>query len=509
MAKVGSPVSPAQDQDLLGEILSFSEDPLGFVRYAYPWGVEGTPLWNKKGPRKWQVEELEELRDHIRNNRRLIHNARDPETYRKSIVSGRGTGKTAELCWLGHWLLSTSLGSTVIYTANTEAQLSSRTWPELGKWHSLSIHSHWFDRTATTLKPQNWFAAQVTTQMKIDCGYYYAQAQLWNEENPDAFAGAHNPLGMMVIFDEASGIPANIWKVTQGFFTDIMLHRYWHVSSNGRRNTGAFFETHHKHRDFWKRKQIDAREVEDTDQAVYNEIITEWGPESDEAKVEVYGQFPSQGDNQFMSRDLVEAAIEREVVTDRGAPLVMGVDVARFGNDHSVIRFRQGRDGRSIQRKRYKGLDNVQLAARVAEQADIHKPDAIFIGGGGPGGGVIDILKEMRYRVIEVDEGGKADDPVRYQNRRPELWGKAREWLMTGCIPDDEDLKNDLLGPEYHFTLNGQIGLESVEKMKKRGLPSPDDATALILTMDRPVSRKDTSRRPGGRMARDVDYPVL
>ena len=130
---------------------------------------------------------LREISTHIQRNQVVDV----PEMFRLAVASGRGIGKSALVSWLILWMLSTRLGATIIVTANTEQQLRSRTWAELGKWLTLSIHSHWFTKTATTIKPAPWFEEALIRDLKIDTGYYYAQAQLWSEENPDAFAGIH------------------------------------------------------------------------------------------------------------------------------------------------------------------------------------------------------------------------------------------------------------------------------------------------------------------------------
>lgn len=508
-----SPYSPQEEQALINRLLSpeIADDPFNFVRFSFPWGVPNTPLARYQGPRTWQVDELLAIGEHIRANKARMAAGQPPRVYQSSTVSGRGIGKSALVSWLNLWSRSCLIGSTAITTANTEAQLISRTWAELGKWHTLSINRHWFDKTATALRPEKWFADLVQSDLQIDTGYYYAQAQLWSDENPDAFAGVHNPLGLVLIMDEASGIPPSIWKVSDGFFTEPELHRYWLVFSNGRRNTGTFYETHHKYRDVWQRRQIDARTVEGTDPAVYQKIIDQYGAESDEARVEVYGQFPQTGANQFIGRDLVEAAQARELVPDPGAALVIGVDVARFGDDHSVIAFRQGRDARSRRALKFKGLTTIQLAGRVAEQIDRVKPDAVFVDGGGVGGGVVDALRSMGYKVIDVQSGTKADEPDRYFNRRAELWGKMRDWLATGCLPDDAGLADDLTGPEYDHSLNGAVKLEPKDKMKQRGLASPDTADALSLTFDRRIARRDANGhgRRQTRVAKDVDYSLF
>lgn len=509
-----SPLKPSDDQELLNFILSpeIREDPLAFVRAVFPWQTPKTPLEHQAGPREWQEEDLLEIRDHLRLCRRRRVNNQLPEVFRKATVSGRGVGKSSLVSWLALWAMSTALGGTVIVTANTEQQLRSRTWAELGKWHTLALNGHWFERSATLLRPAPWFEQIVKSDLKIDTGYYYAQAQLWTEENPDAFAGAHNHNGMMVVFDEASGIPSSIWKVTEGFFTEPVDRRIWVAYSNGRRNTGAFFECFHKHRDQWRRRHLDSRTVEGTDTSVFDAIVAQYGVDSDEARVEVMGEFPRLGDKQFISREVVDAAAEREVYGDPGAPRLMGVDVARFGDDQSVIYFRQGRDGRTTPPERYKALDTVQLSARVAEAADRWHPDAIFVDGGGVGGGVVDRLKELGYRVVEVQAGAKANDPNKYQNKRIEMWDLMRQWLLEGCIVPDSDLMDDLVGPEYGYTLTSQMQLEAKDKMKSRGLASPDIGDALALTFAQSVARRDVAHGRGsrrGRQAKDLDYPLF
>ena len=489
-------------------------NPVNFVKYVYPWGQPGTPLEKFSGPRKWQLEELERMNEHIIRNKEKIARGENPVMYRLGIASGRGPGKSAFLSWIGHFVMSVATGSTVIYTANTEQQLKSRTWAEYGKWLTMAINGHWFDKTATTVRPQQWFEKLLKEDLRIDTGYYYAQAQLWSEENPDAFAGAHNPHGICVIYDEASGIPIPIWTVSEGFFTEPELHRYWFCMSNPRRNSGGFFEVFHKHRDHWNTKHIDSREVEGTDPAVYEAIIRQHGPDSDEARVEVYGKFPSQGDKQFIATGLVEEAQLREVTPDAHAPLIMGVDIARYGDDSSVIRFRQGRDARSIAPVKFKRIDNMDLAYRVAELIDKYNPDAVNIDAGN-GSGVIDRLKELGYKVNEVGFGSKPNDQ-QWFNKRTEMYADVRAWLGGGCIDSDQQLYDDLIGPEYYFPgADGyRISLETKEQMKKRGLASPDEGDALALTFAVRVARRDikAARARGAgrqRVAHGVDYGIF
>ncbi len=484
---------PEEEQQIMVHLWSpvIADDPEAFVRFVFPWGKEGTPLAEHKGPREWQIRVLREIRDQIKEQKKNKNAGFEPDMFRKAVCSGRGIGKSALVAWLIMWMMSTRLGSSTIVSANNEAQLRSVTWGELAKWHSMAINYHWFDLSATRLEPAQWFGQLIQRDLKIGLKYYYTDAKLWTKENPDAYAGNHNPLGILLIFDEASGIDDPIWSVAQGFFTEPVVDRYWMAFSNPRRPSGAFFNCFHIERDFWRSESIDSRTVEGTDKALFDKIIKIKGIDSDEVKVEILGQFPSQGDAQFISRSLVVEAQKRDTITDDHAALIMGVDVARFGDDSSVACFRRGRDARSIPAEKWRGLDNMQLAYRIAALIDKHKPDAVCIDAGN-GTGVIDRLREMRYKINEVWFGSKSDEPE-YANRRAMMWGRMKEWLEGACISDDKELEDDLCGPNKKFARNGdQIILESKEEMKKRGLHSPDYGDALACTFHVRVSRKDT-----------------
>jgi len=506
--------SAADESALMREVWdpALVDDPEAFVMFAYPWGKPNTPLDGLDGPRGWQRELMQEVRLAIKDNRNAFAMRNPCKVFQEAVASGRGIGKSATLAMLLHWFISTRVGGTCIVTANTEQQLLTRTWPELGRWLTMSINGHWFDKTATKLVPAPWFAEALKRDLKLDTSYYYAHAQLWSEENPDAFAGAHNPHGMMVLFDEASGIAEPIWRVTEGFFTEPVVDRYWFAFSNPRRTTGAFFECFHKMRDYWRTRQIDGRNVEGTDKSVYDRIVAKYGPDSNEAYVEVYGRFPNTGDKQFISRSIAQEAQQREVSKDEGSPLVMGVDVSRFGDDKSVICFRQGRDAKSIPWQQYRNLSTVELTNRVAQAADKHKPDAIFVDGNGVGGGVVDLLKSLGYRVVEVQFGASPDDKERYLNKRVECWDRMREWLLSGSVPANRELVDDLCNIEYGYTVaKNQLKLESKEDMKRRGMASPDEADALAMTFAQPIARRDMkfARRTRLQQAKDIDYAII
>ena len=464
---------------------SLKDDPLKFVSFLFPWGQKNTPLENFSGPRKWQREVLRDIGEHIKQNNGKI----DFNVLRMAVSSGRGIGKSALVSWLVIWMLSTRIGSTTIVSANSETQLRSVTWAEITKWLALSLNSHWFEVSATRVMPAKWLTELVERDLKKGTRYWGVEGRLWSEENPDAYAGVHNFDGVMLIFDEASGISDAIWAVAAGFFTENTPNRFWMAFSNPRRNTGYFYEAFNAKRDFWRNKVVDARSVEGTDKAVYEQLIQEYGPDSVQAHVEVYGEFPSAGDDQFIPVYLVDDATQRPRYKDASAPIIIGVDPARFGADATVIAVRQGRDLNVI--KRYRGDDTMEIVGRVIEAIEEFNPTLVVIDEGGLGAGIVDRLKEQRYKQVKgVNFGNKSTKPIMYGNKRAEMWGNMREWLKTASVPTDKLLKSDLTSPKVKPDSKGTIFLEGKKEMKARGLASPDAADAIAVTFAYPVGNR-------------------
>lgn len=478
-----------EEQALMARLWSakLRDDPEAFVMFVFPWQEKGTPLEKRTGPRRWQRDILRRIKTHIEQN---TERGRDPlegmfEVLRLAVASGRGIGKSALVSWLVLWMLSTRIGASVIVSANSEAQLRSVTWAEITKWLAMLMNSHWFEISATRIVPAKWLTELVERDLKKGTRYWGAEGKLWSEENPDAYAGAHNDDGMMVVFDEASGIPDSIWSVAAGFFTENTPHRFWMAFSNPRRNAGYFFECFHGKRDFWVTENIDARTVEDTDKGVYDQIVEEYGSDSREARVEVYGQFPSEGDDQFITPEQVDEAFARPRWKDIDAPTVIGVDPARTGLDSTVIAVRQGRDIVAIHRHR--GADTMQVVGHVIGAIERYNPDLVVIDEGGLGYGILDRLNEQRYKVRGVNFGWKSQRPVMWGNKRAEMWGAMRDWLRTASITADKTLKSDFTSPRMKPDSTGKIFLESKKEMRARGLASPDAADAIAVTFAFPI----------------------
>ncbi len=212
--------------------------------------------------------------------------------------------------------------------------------------------------------------------------------------------------------------------------------------------------------------------------------------------------FPRTGSMEFISHESAIAASQREVSVHIFDAFVIGVDIARFGDDETVIYFRKGRDGRTHAPVRLRGADTMTVAGRVAEEYQRFHADAVFVDGGGVGGGVVDRLRQLRVPVWDIDFSKKSDRPdienvILYANKRAEIWGAMREWLKTGAIPDDRDMIEQLSSPTYGFNARNEIQLERKDDMKKRGMASPDLADALALTFSYPVMASALAGRDG------------
>lgn len=488
-----------QEHDLIADQFSFANDPLGHVMYTYPWGGIGGPLEHFSGPRKWQCEVLEEIGAHTRSQEFAVHNGLPLQMFQEAIASGRGIGKSALLGMLANWHMSTHIGSTTIVTANTEKQLASKTFPEFARWLTMGINAHWWTQDRTRISPQLWLQELVRSQLSIASQYWYIEGQTWSAENPDAFAGAHNVLGLMLMFDEASGIVDPIWTTAKGFFTESNPYRYWLACSQGRRNSGAFFERFHdpELQRFWRCRRLDGRTVEDIDPSIFAEIIAQYGPDSDEARVEVYGEFPESGDRQFIPNSSVRLAQTNVFPWDDGQPIVMGIDPAPRGR--TVVRFRQGRDARSIPPTVLMNLPLPLLVKRVTDLINKYNPDAVVCDAG-QGTGLIDMLRAQRVKVVEVQFGSSPLEDKEMATRGGELWNLLKKWLPSAMIDESISLFNDLTKREWEWygREDGRKILESKADLQSRGVPSPDDADALALTFAAHPPRRDRKVYRGG-----------
>jgi hypothetical protein len=292
--------------------------------------------------------------------------------------------------------------------------------------------------------------------------------------------------------------------VTEGATTDLDTEIMWFCFGNPTRNTGRFRECfsggRFAHR--WYQLEVDSRTVKRTNKRQLQQWIDDYGIDSDFVRVRILGKFPRTDAISFISRDLAVEATRRELDSEQTGGIVLGVDVARFGDDMSVIWPRRGRDARSYPIQFYQGIDTQQLAAIVVRTYHNLGAVAACIDGGGVGGGVVDACRAAGIRVFEVQFGSRSDgfDPgVKYMNKRAEIWGQLRAWLSTGAIPEraaDRDLVEELTAPSYSISGKDLLQLESKDMMKRRGVASPDFADALACTFAFPFLEHGPSIRP-------------
>lgn len=481
-----SAIAPRDDDAELADFVSqFYADPLGFVLACYPWGEEG-PLKDHDGPDQWQREHLTWIGEQVAA--RGFDGLHAVAPIRSTVSSGHGIGKSVEVAWIVDWIMSTRPHCQGTVTANTFTQLQTKTWAAIQRWTKMCLTGHWFvinaDRMYHPDHKESWFCALQSSR----------------EENSEAFAGQHAADSTsFYIVDEASAIADAILEVAEGGLTDgePMIFLF----GNPTRSSGKFHRiTFGSDRERWHATIVDSRTSRFTNKQQIAEWAQDYGEDSDFFRVRVKGLPPSASDLQFIGSGIVFAAQRVMAVTLPDDPLIAGADIARGGADEFVLRFRCGKDARSIPAIRVPGeqaRDSMKLVTLLAEALgktwNGKKIAMLFIDatGGSIGGPVADRLRQLGHKnVIDVQFGGESPDP-KIANMRAYMWSKTRDWLSGGgAIDASPGLETDLTGPGYFHDKQDRLLLESKEQMKKRGLDSPDDGDALALTFAQIVAIK-------------------
>ena len=485
------------------DVASFYDDPLAFVHFIFPWGVEGTPLAGETGPDTWQTELLTELGDAIR---------RDPlGAKRFAVASGHGIGKSTITSWIMLWAMSTRPMLSGVVTANTFSQLSTRTWRELGKWHQLSLNKHWFEIDAKKFYKQGDYPKNL----------WVVNAETNNEKNSEAFAGRHEK-HVIQLYDEASAIPDVIWEVSEGATTD--PRSMWFVFGNPTQNRGRFKSCFTTDRERWTTYKVDSRKSKLTNKKVLAEWAKAYGEDSDFFRVRVRGEFPRMDNTQFISQEAVERAEKNELPWEAYAlaPKVLSMDVARggdekgargdYGGDDNVICVRQGRKLLALEAFPGRG-DTMKVVMQAQRAIKEHDPAAIFIDGDGLGIGVADRLRELGHNVTAVKSRKEPDKPEVYYDKRMEMWDRLRDWLEEADIPEDAELRKDLLEPSFwHTTLQARgevLRLEQKRDVKHRLGRSPDRGDALAYGFYYELAPADLQSTSASNYHDPDDYGVV
>jgi len=411
---------------------------------------------------------------------------------RLSIKSGHGVGKTCFLSIIILFVLLTSGDDVKIpVVAAGQDQLRDGLWPELAKWrnHLPEEIRGWVtwqkEKLFITMSPEGAFAVARTA----------------SKHKPEALQGIHATT-ILAVFEEASGVPEETIEASSGALSTEGAAIV--AVGNPTRASGYFHRTHThpEMRALYETMTVSSEDVPRA-RGHIEDVIANYGKNSNRYRVRVLGEFPLQDDDTVISLADVIAAKGRHVVRSHVYP-IWGVDVARFGDDASTLVRRQGNTLIAVPDV-WRNLDGAQVAGRIINEynktPNDDKPKRINVDIIGVGTSVYDHLRAAgspcRNIVVGVNVAEAAAIGTEDRNLRSELWFKGRDWFRAKdcCIPHDlakddderaiiEKLIGELTSVTYDFDENGRRVVERKKDMKKRLGYSPDIADGFLLTFD-------------------------
>jgi len=451
------PSEQTQTERISERFSTYRDRPVDFVREqlnAFPWSI--------------QRDILESVRDNKRTSVRSCH----------------GTGKTFIAAATAVWFLFSRTDSIVITTAPTARQVTELLWRE--------IRSH--------VNKNKFPGRTLTTKLELNDRWY---AMGLSTDDPTKFQGFHAP-DILLIGDEAAGIPQDIYDAAQGILTSAGARVL--LIGNPTSADGYFFDTHHELRHMWNCIHIDAFKSpnftgEKVPEVVARNLITpewaeerrqEWGEESPIYQSRVRGNFPDLSDDALIAKSWVEKAINiGEEDYDLRAlflaePIVAGIDVARSGGCENVIYIRQR--NRILHFEAWHEADPTRNASRMLATCLRFGVTHVHIDGTGVGGPIGDILARKMPGVRLILLGGGAKDNQTFGLFRDEAYWELRTRFQQGQIEGLQDAitRKQLTSIKYFFDERSKIRVESKKDMRKRNLPSPDRADALLLAFIEP-----------------------
>lgn len=409
-----------------------------------------------------------------------------------SVKSGHGVGKSALESWIIWWYISTRPYPKILCTAPTKHQLHDILWAEVSKWkrNSKSLDED-FEWTSEKIylkgSQEEWFAIARTSN------------------KPDALQGTHAE-HVLIIIDEASGVPDIVFEPVLGSMSTIDAKLL--MCGNPTKLAGFFYESHTTKRELYKTHTIDGSKCERVDKNYVQTIIDMFGKDSDVYRVRVAGEFPKSNPDSFIGLDIIRT--EKKVI-DVVESIDLGVDVARYGDDESVVATTYNKS--QVERLNvFKHNDTMKLTGQIVniiKMLNLKYPlitVRVKIDCDGLGVGVYDRLKEviveknLKAKAIECHFGGKGgkvsyDEPIEYYNSTGIMWGTLRSKLKNNeiTIPNNEELIKQITNRKYFINSDGTIKLERKEDMKKRNVHSPDRADAVVLSLYEPQAKMKLS----------------
>ena len=442
-------------------------------------------------PDAWQVDVLDAF----------------PSKEKIAMVACKGPGKTTVLSWLcWNFLLCYPAPLKVLATSITSDNLSDGLWAEMAKWQAKSeILQREFEWLATEIRSRE-------TRTK------FMSARAWPrsgnaQQQADTLAGFHEDR-VMAVLDESGGIPVPVLATAEAVLANTGPGKIGHIvqAGNPTQMDGCLYESAVKHRSHWHVIEITA----DPDSPLRTprvsvewarEQIQKYGADNPWVMVNVFGKFPPSGLQTLLSPDEVQTAMKRHHSEDQVAyaARILGVDVARFGDDATVVFPRQGMI--AFPPHQMRNATTTNIAGYTGNKYKQWDADAIMVDGtGGYGAGVIDQLNDLKYPVTEVQFAGKPIDP-KFGNKRAEMWWLMCEWVRErGALPNVPELLAELTVPMYFFR-GDKIFIEDKDQVKARLGRSPDFADALGLTFAMPVERRDP--HAALRQQRSASYDPL
>lgn len=443
--------------------------------------------WILDRMKSWQNSPLQFVTDCIEatpsdQQAQALH--RFPKTKRMTIRSGHGTGKDACASWMILWFMATRPYPKVVCTAPTNRQLADILWSELSKWLRRSKFTDEFviqkDKMFHKDAPKEWWARAVSPSVKAS-----------KEEQAETLAGFHGD-HLLIVADEASGIPDPVYIPLEGALTQednrVLL------IGNMTQNKGYFYDTHFhpKISDAWEKLHWDSRKSTNVLPSYVNYMKDKYGEDSNVFRIRVAGDPPLDSENTLIPLAWTLSCIGNETEIAEDEPLYLGVDVARYGEDRSIILPRKGL--RIYGWDSFQGMNTMDLGARVMANFADMDAQGIAIDEIGVGAGVTDWLQKRpggMQVVFGVNVANSSSDRNKFINLRDELWGSMREKCMLKryWFPDetekDREMSNELCNELASLTYELQgsaIKVESKKQAKLRGVASPNIADALALT---------------------------
>jgi phage terminase large subunit len=452
---------PAQDR-----IREWRLNPVKFVRDVFH--VE---------PDMWQVDALAAAGGDISARRRL------------ALKACTGPGKTAVLAWLGWQRLSCYGGKDMhpkgaAISCEGRDNLRDNLWAELSKWQAkspfLQAAFDWNkEQISAKDHPETWF---------LSARSYPKSATA--EEIGRSLSGLHSPFPFILLDETGSG-PIQLGQKAEQIFTGGCVDGLIAQAGNPTSTAGLLYNSCVM--DAANTNVItitadpkDPKRTPRVDMVHAQEMITKYGRDNPWVKATILGEFPESGFNTLLGPDQIRAAMRLHLKPDQYnfAQKRLGVDVARFGNDRTVIFPRQGLA--AFKPVEMRGARTGDISARVLQAKLNWASEMEFVDGtGGFGAGVVDALLQSGTAPQEVHFSGKAIKP-RYYNKRAEMWFEMAEWIKRGgALPNVPELVTELSTPQYTLK-DGKLLLEDKEQIKERLGFSPDYGDALGLTFALP-----------------------